>query len=133
MSWLLLPMGFLAATVLAAFLSPSPDGWGTHQALGLPPCLFHYLTGWLCPSCGLTTSFTHLIHGHVEAAFRTHPLGPVLYLAWGLTGFLACLEFFGRQTPLGKFFRGQFAPWAYGALAVYLGTWGFRLIWISTH
>lgn len=129
--WLILPLGFLGATALAALLTPSPTGLGTHQALGLPPCLFHALTGWACPSCGLTTSITHLIHGNLAAAFWTHPLGPIIYLAWGISALWACLEFFGRSTPLGRFLRGQYATWAYGALAVYLVTWGSRLVWNS--
>jgi hypothetical protein len=73
------------------------------------------------------------MHGHWGAAFRSHPLGPAIFLSWGLLGVGACFEFFGRRTPLGKFLRGQFAPWAYGAMAVYFVTWGVRLVWISSH
>lgn len=74
-------------------LAPSPDGWGTHQRLWLPPCMFHTLTGLPCPFCGMTTAFTLMSRGKLGAAFAAHPLGPLLYAAtwvvlalsvWGL-------------------------------------------------
>lgn len=127
--WLWIPLSFLAVVVLGSYLTPSPTGLGTHQALGLPPCLFHHLTGWPCPSCGLTTSLTHWLHGHWGPAFRVHPLGPPIFLLWGILSLWAMMEFFGRSTPLGKFLKGEHANFAYGALAIYLLTWGSRLAW----
>ena len=35
-----------------------------------------------CPGCGLTTSFAHMAHGHLLAAFGAHLMGPLLF---GLT------------------------------------------------
>jgi len=63
----------------AATLSPDPSGHGTHRQLGLPPCAFNAATGKLCPSCGLTTSFTAMAHLDVQSATRAHALGPVLF------------------------------------------------------
>jgi hypothetical protein len=127
-TWLLLPLSFVAVTLMAAHLTPAASGFGTHQALGLPPCLFHHFTGLPCPSCGLTTSLTQLLHFHGHAALHAHPLGPAIYLLWGLLSFAACLEFFGLQTPLGKFLQGQYSAWAYGAMVLYFLTWGTRLM-----
>ena len=53
-------MGLLA---VAAWLEPSPTGIGTHQQLGLPPCTFWMLFGRPCPTCGMTTSWAHLVRG----------------------------------------------------------------------
>ena len=130
--WLILPAVALGVTVLAMVLTPNPSGLGTHRALGLPPCLFLTLTGWLCPSCGLTTSFTHFAHGHWWAAFQAHPLGPLFYFL--LIGLALCslLEFFKVSTPLGKFLKGHYASWIYGGLARYLLTWCGRLVWTSS-
>ncbi len=122
----LLTIGILA---MASLLEPSSSGFGTHRALGLPPCIFQYLTGILCPSCGLTTSFTHLMHGDLGAAFQVHPLGPVLFLGMLLTSALAIFEWIGKQTFLGKFLRGHYASWAYGALTLYLLVWSGRIFW----
>ena len=60
---------------IARVLSPSPNGLGTHQQLGLPPCFFHKLTGIPCPTCGMTTSFAHTVRLHFYEAFVTQPFG----------------------------------------------------------
>jgi len=36
-------------------------------------CLFHRLTGFLCPGCGVTRLLDHLIHGDVRRAFTANP------------------------------------------------------------
>ncbi len=73
-----------AASVLgvAAYLEPSPAGLGTHsQLLNLPSC------GWIaamdipCPTCGMTTAFSHVADGNLLAAVVTQPLGAVLAIA----------------------------------------------------
>ncbi len=64
----------------AAWLRPDGRGFGTHQQLGLPPCMFEAMVGVPCPGCGLTTSFAHMAHGHVFQAFGAHLMGPFLFL-----------------------------------------------------
>lgn len=127
-SWLLLPVGFLIVAGLSAVLKPSPSGMGTHRALGLPDCLFLHWTGIPCPGCGLTTSFVWMAHGAWQKAFEVHPLGPLLFLAFGLAALLAGWEFFGRSTPLSALARGKGMGWAYAAVTLYLGTWAFRWV-----
>ena len=76
-------------TACGAYLHPDPSGHGTHTQLGLPPCPSVLLFHRPCPGCGLTTSFTALIHGNLPFAFHAHPLGPFLYLgltAWAWMG-----------------------------------------------
>ncbi len=70
-----------AALVLAIarWLHPSANGYGTHQQLGLPPCVFFKLTGIPCPSCGLTTSFAHAARLHLYHAFITQPFGVIAF------------------------------------------------------
>lgn len=81
-------------TACGSYLHPDPSGHGTHTQLGLPPCPCVLLFHRPCPGCGLTTSFTALIHGNIRFAFHAHPLGPFLYLgitvwAWlGIYGFI---------------------------------------------
>ena len=53
----------LAGFSLAVSLAPNPAGFGTHQQLGLPPCSFQPMFGIPCPSCGMTTSFSHFVRG----------------------------------------------------------------------
>ena len=73
-----LAAGLIGVFGIAAWLKPDPRGLGTHQQLGLPPCTFQYVTGLPCPSCGMTTSFSHMIRGQVIAAAKANPVGALL-------------------------------------------------------
>jgi hypothetical protein len=72
--------GLLALLLMAAWLPPDPRGLGTHQQLGLPPCTVRQLTGWRCPSCGMTTSWSHLVRGQVWDSLRANSGGTLLGL-----------------------------------------------------
>ena len=63
---------------VARTLDPSPQGLGTHQQLGLPPCSMRVLFGMRCPACGMTTSWSHLTRGHLVASARANSGGAVL-------------------------------------------------------
>jgi hypothetical protein len=85
----LVGLGCLAILVLAASLTPSPTGMGTHhQGLGLPECAFYQSTHLPCPSCGMTTSFSWFARGNLLASAYVQPMGMILALmtaacAWG--------------------------------------------------
>lgn len=59
-----------ALLLIAANLTPNPKGFGTHQQLGLPPCSFLTWTGIRCPTCGMTTSWSHLLRGEILLSFK---------------------------------------------------------------
>lgn len=81
---------WLFVTVVGAFiLKPNPIGHGTHQQLGLPPCGSVAFFGRPCPGCGLTTSWTSILHGQVTHAFTSNWVGPLLYLTFTFTAALA--------------------------------------------
>lgn len=48
---------------IAWHLEPNPQGLGTHQQLGLPPCSMRVVLGIRCPGCGMTTSWAHFMRG----------------------------------------------------------------------
>src|SRR5207244_9617366 len=76
-------LGALALVLLAAAL-PS-------QGAGVPICLFRYLTGLPCPGCGLTRSFSCILHGDFVRGYDYHPFGYLLLplsVFVGLTLFL---------------------------------------------
>ncbi|MBN2210670.1 MAG: DUF2752 domain-containing protein [Sedimentisphaerales bacterium] len=66
--------------VLASFLQPDPRGLGTHEQLGFPECGFYERTGWPCPTCGMTTSFSYVSRGQIVKAFIVQPAGAVTAL-----------------------------------------------------
>jgi hypothetical protein len=69
--WLAL---FIAACI-AGFAIP------TRFWVDLPDlCLFHRVTGITCPTCGLTRSWSALLHGQFKDAIQFHPLGPATFL-----------------------------------------------------
>lgn len=80
--WLLLgwSLFLLGGFALAFSLTPDPRGFGTHQRLGLPPCSFRVMLGIPCPACGMTTSFSHLVHGNFVPAVRANVGGVLLAL-----------------------------------------------------
>lgn len=99
-------------TAVGLFLDPHRSGHGTHEELGLPPCPCVLLFNRPCPGCGLTTSWTRLLHGNIVGAFQAHPLGPVLYAlftASAIYALVGCLK--GRlAVPRSKWIdRGMLA------------------------
>jgi hypothetical protein len=80
-SYALLLLGALVMVGVGLYLTPDPAGHGTHQQLGLPPCTIYYLTGRPCPSCGLTTSVSAILHGQFGLAWRANPMGFLIVAA----------------------------------------------------
>jgi hypothetical protein len=79
-----------ATTAFAVFLTPAKQGHGTHTQLGLPPCPSAAFFDRPCPGCGLTTSFTAMVHGDFVTAFQANAFGPVFYLLFTASA-LVCI------------------------------------------
>ena len=76
---------FLASAIaivfgLAALVAPSPTGHGTHLQLGLGQCTFLQATGWPCPMCGATTTFSLMAHLRPLDALANQPFAACLFL-----------------------------------------------------
>lgn len=73
---------------IAASLTPSADGFGTHRQIklplitgaeeGLPACSFLQAYGKPCPSCGMTTSWAWLMKGNLWESVRANVAGTLL-------------------------------------------------------
>jgi len=120
-------LGLALPLLVAMILTPDTRGHGTHQQLGLPPCTFVALFGWRCPTCGMTTSWAHLVRGELVESLRANAGGTLL----GVLDLLAMAGLLlsaarGRWTPrpLGS----TAGAWlAVSVTAVVLIDWAIRL------
>ncbi|MEX2242841.1 MAG: DUF2752 domain-containing protein [Fimbriimonadaceae bacterium] len=83
-------IAWLGITVAALALAPSPTLHGTHQQLGLPACPSVAFFDRPCFGCGMTTSFTALLHLDVVTAWKANPFGPIFYLIFTASA-IACI------------------------------------------
>ena len=72
-----------AVLLLSAALNPydeagRPLSYVTHCQLGLPPCFVEQVTGFPCPSCGMTTRFSLVMHGELATAWQANSAGAVV-------------------------------------------------------
>lgn len=118
-------LSWLFVTGVGLALTPSVHGHGTHQQLGLPPCGSVLLFGRMCPGCGLTTSWTALLHGEVSTSVRANLLGPLLYLAFTAAAWTSFYGFVRRlhveTTSVYTYFVGV-------VLALLAGYGGWRFV-----
>ncbi len=98
-------MALLGAVVfaIACWLYPydhagRPLASGTHRQLGLPACGMLSACGIACPSCGMTTAISLVMHGDPRAAWQANPAG-LLVAVGGLaaTVWLAGICLLGRR------------------------------------
>lgn len=112
---------------VAWFLKASPRGFGTHEALGLPPCSWPSRFGVPCPSCGMTTAFAYAAKGDLLASFAAQPMGCVLAVLTGmaLVGSLWTLVTGRSLWPVYARLWGARAAWALGLAA--LASWAYKI------
>ena len=129
---LILSMCALAVLVTATMLPPSPTGIGTHQQMGLPQCAWMAVSGIPCPTCGMTTSFSHFVRGNWVASFYVQPMGFVLALLSG-TIFWAGLYIALTARPIHRLIHQLPMVWLVGAFMAFgIAAWGWK-IFIHVH
>lgn len=120
--------GLIGLLVTAALLSADPRGFGTHEQLGLYPCSAQFLLGFRCPACGMTTSWTRLLHGDVLGALAANVGGTLLAVVSIVGGpWMVASAIAGRW--VGPAPRDlTLALVLTGVLVVTFVEWGFRLL-----
>lgn len=118
----------LGLLLIAVLLSPSGEGHGTHTQLGLPAC------GWViafdrpCPTCGMTTAFSHAVRGGLSEAFVIQPMGTLLALTAAAV-FWAGVHVLVTGVRLDRLVSPLLSPrvlWIAAALAAM--AWGYKLL-----
>ncbi len=115
---------------IAAQVTPSPSGYGTHRQLGYPACLMLILTGHPCPTCGMTTAFAYTVRGQFFSAFHAQPAGFVFAL-----GLFVCALCCVRVVLTGHYgfikFRVHPGRLALLVVAIVLFGWIYKFITFS--
>jgi hypothetical protein len=88
------PVAWVGTTVVGLLLRPNPAGHGTHTQLGLPSCPSVLIFGRPCPGCGMTTSWTNLLHGRLVESFQSNAVGPVMYAAFTFMAVVSLVLYF---------------------------------------
>lgn len=76
----ILALATLSVLSIAAYLTPDPAGHATHTQLGMPTCTWVMMYEKPCPTCGMTTAFSHAGEAHWISAILTQPMGAFLAL-----------------------------------------------------
>lgn len=82
--------------LLAALLATT---W-LFSGIATPRCLLHAATGIPCPTCGMTRSTWHLLHGEIGRAFLLNPLMTAALLGAALYVCYAAVVVIGRLPRL---------------------------------
>lgn len=108
-----LGVGLLAPLIVAAILTPNPEGRGTHQQLGLPPCSMVVLFGRPCPTCGMTTAWANVVRGKWRDALQANLGGTLLCLLD-----IAALPWVFLSAARGRWIGGRYPSLAITVAAV---------------
>jgi hypothetical protein len=125
---MLVSFGAMAVLSIAAYVEPASNGVGTHQQLGLPQCGWILAANIPCPTCGMTTAWSHTVRGEIPSAFLAQPMGMFLAIA---TIFVAVGGLFSAIT--GYSFNGLlylFAPSRVFIVIIVLtlASWGLKIL-----
>lgn len=118
----------LAPLVVGATLSPDPAGHGTHTQLGLPPCGWVVAYGKPCPTCGMTTAFTHAAHGRLDLAFVAQPAGTVLAVLAAVLFWIGLHTAVTGSRVAPKMVAGIRGRHAIGLVMLVLAGWGYMML-----
>lgn len=114
--------------VVAAWLSPSGAGHGTHLQLGLPPCGWVVGMGIPCPSCGMTTAFAHAADGDLLGAMRAQPAGAMLALGTAVVFVLSAWVLLTGSGIGGFWFERLGKRTLLVGGVVILGSWVYKIL-----
>ncbi len=122
--------------IVAAWLEPAAEGFGTHRQLGLAGCTVLTLTGWPCPMCGMTTTFALMAEGRLLEALHNQPFGVVLFSGTVLVSVLGMFDLATGRGLIAGLMR-RLGPWeqkiATGLLIGLIGGWLWKSALMHPH
>jgi hypothetical protein len=120
--------GALGVLGIAAWLRPDPRGYGTHEQLKPGPCGMLIVTGYPCPTCGMTTAFACTVRGRWLRALWVQPAGFVLALATAVLAVVSGWTLVAGRWPVVQLrFVTPFRLY-WTLLILLLAGWGFKIV-----
>ena len=120
--------GCVTLLSLAAWLTPDPTGVGTHRQLGLAPCSMVVLLGYPCPTCGMTTAFSHAVRGELLAAFSAQPAGLAFALATVMAASVSLGVLLTGRVWVVNWYRVTPLRVTLTIVLIVLGGWVYKLV-----
>ncbi len=128
--WRALVVGLACFGLLSVAWTLTPDahGLGTHRQLGLAPCSLVMMTGYPCPTCGMTTSFSYAVRGQLLSALNAQPAGLFVAIMVLLVGVIAITTALTGRAWRVNWFR--VSPFQIGIVCVVilLLGWGYKVL-----
>lgn len=118
----------VALLSVAGWLRPDPSGFGTHKQLGFPACTSVALTGYPCPTCGMTTAFAHTVRGQLGSAFMAQPAGMLLAMGTIGAGVVSVFTLITGQRPTINWYRVSPSWVVLLFVSVILLGWFFKIV-----
>ena len=129
--YLFIALGSTFSMLLGRYLTPSATGVGTHEQLGLPACPTLHLTGYPCPSCGLTTSFALAARMEFTEALQVQPFGLIIFFL-AIVLIPGSVYLLARRKPVIDLIVSRRSNLImYILLALYLGGWAYKIFVMS--
>ncbi len=126
--WSLVGLCGVVVLLVAAWLTPDPRGYGSHEALfGAWPCGFILTTGLPCPTCGMTTAFALMMHARPIDALVAQPAGAILCLGMIAACILSARIVITGLAPNVNWDRLGAVRLMLGFGVLLLAGWGFKL------
>lgn len=125
----------VAVTFVVLLLQIHPDarGHGTHEQLGLPPCGWPLVYGKPCPTCGVTTAASHLVHLQPLRALGTQPFGAFLAAVGLYLAGIAGLSLLRRESFVARIAFLPYARLLVVGIVLFLASWGYTwFTWPAT-
>lgn len=133
---LLLALPSSLVIAIALWLTPSDKGYGTHTQLGLGGCTMMTLTGWPCPMCGMTTTFTLMAHARPIDAFFTQPFGVILFSVTAIAaavGWIDAISAVGVNRRVLRWIGRWEQKLAIGLLVGMMLGWVYKMVILHPH
>jgi hypothetical protein len=128
LTFLAFSIGCAVVLAVAASVEPAAEGYGTHQALGLPPCPLMTFATTPCPVCGITTAFAHAVRGDLSSALAAQPFG-LLVFAMTVLGVVGGLALAVRPTVGSSLWPVLSSRLFVGSMAALWGlSWVYKIV-----